>query len=333
MEAEQSSVGLLARTGLETQRWGYRRSQVDRFLLSATEGEGTWGGNSSSESWATLVRALVVRAMLLLGAETVIGAVTSPAVSATLLVLVVVAIQPLYGRRRFQRFVRLVGRQPSARIRYYVGAIAGSWMYVGAVAVIGALASRHPDTIGLTAHAANSQEGVGSTSAIVSAAIALTVSTAILWAADPKLVARVRRMVLPLTAILPRSRTERLIFAGVALTAGICEEILYRGFGIAYLRWLDPKMSHAAIIAITAAAFGMAHLYQGPRNVLLTGVVGVILASLTLATGTLMPAIVIHALIDLRVSFLPPKITKPADNQHAGAPSAERRFGVYLPAE
>jgi len=56
---------------------------------------------------------------------------------------------------------------------------------------------------------------------------------------------------------------------------------------------------------VTAAAFGFAHLYQGTRGVLLTGLVGAYLAWLTLSTGSLLPAIVIHALIDLRVLALP----------------------------
>jgi membrane protease YdiL (CAAX protease family) len=68
-------------------------------------------------------------------------------------------------------------------------------------------------------------------------------------------------------------------------------------------------MSRGEIVAITAAAFGLAHVYQGLRNVVLTGVVGAVLASLTLATATLLPAITIHVVIYLRISFLPAKVT------------------------
>jgi membrane protease YdiL (CAAX protease family) len=36
--------------------------------------------------------------------------------------------------------------------------------------------------------------------------------------------------------LLPRSSTDRLGFVAFAVTAGICEEILYRGFGFDYVR-------------------------------------------------------------------------------------------------
>jgi membrane protease YdiL (CAAX protease family) len=100
-------------------------------------------------------------------------------------------------------------------------------------------------------------------------------------------------------------RLERSVFALLAVTAGVCEELLFRGFGIAYLRWLWPGSPRVAVIAITAVAFGLVHLYQGPRGVVLTGLVGAYLAWLVLSTGSLLPAMVIHALLDLRILALP----------------------------
>jgi membrane protease YdiL (CAAX protease family) len=67
--------------------------------------------------------------------------------------------------------------------------------------------------------------------------------------------------------------------------------------------------------------FGFVHLYQGPRNVILTGVFGGLFAWLTLATGTLLPAIVIHVLVDLRIVFLPTALAEPP-------PSAEPPIGI-----
>ena len=64
---------------------------------------------------------------------------------------------------------------------------------------------------------------------------------------------------------------ERAIVAYCAVTAGVCEEILYRGFGITYVHWLWPSASHLQLIVVTSAAFGIAHSYQGLRGVVLTG--------------------------------------------------------------
>src|SRR5947208_2189146 len=96
-------------------------------------------------------------------------------------------------------------------------------------------------------------------------------------------------------ALLPRSAAERRMFALLALTAGVCEEVLYRGFGLAALRWAAPGLGHPALIAITAAAFGLAHLYQGPPGVVMTGLVGAYLAWIAIATGSLVPVMVLHA--------------------------------------
>ena len=109
----------------------------------------------------------------------------------------------------------------------------------------------------------------------------------------------------PVAALLPRTATERRMFALLALTAGICEELLYRGFGLAALRWAAPGIGNAALIVVTAAAFGLAHLYQGRMGVALTGLVGAYFAWIAISTGSLVPVMVLHALLDLRILGLP----------------------------
>jgi hypothetical protein len=52
-------------------------------------------------------------------------------------------------------------------------------------------------------------------------------------------------------------------------------------------------------------------MYQGPRNVVVTGLLGALLTWLTIVTGTLLPAIVVHIALDLRVVFLPSSVTEP----------------------
>jgi membrane protease YdiL (CAAX protease family) len=99
--------------------------------------------------------------------------------------------------------------------------------------------------------------------------------------------------------------TERRVFALLALTAGICEELLYRGFGLAALRWAVPDIGQPALIVVTAAAFGLAHLYQGRLGVTLTGLLGAYFAWIAIATGSLVPVMLLHALLDLRILGLP----------------------------
>jgi membrane protease YdiL (CAAX protease family) len=109
----------------------------------------------------------------------------------------------------------------------------------------------------------------------------------------------------PVAALLPRTPAERRAFAGLAVTAGICEELLYRGFGLAALRWVAPGAGHAELIGLTAAAFGLAHLYQGAAGLALTALAGAYFAWIAIATGSLVPVMVLHALLDLRILGLP----------------------------
>jgi uncharacterized protein len=97
--------------------------------------------------------------------------------------------------------------------------------------------------------------------------------------------------------ILPQSSVELIPYCALAVTAGICEEFLYRGFAIAALTrsgvpvWLG--------FLGTSILFGLAHLYQGRGGVLGTTILGLVFAGGRLLFGSLMPPIVWHSVIDL----------------------------------
>ena len=101
--------------------------------------------------------------------------------------------------------------------------------------------------------------------------------------------------------ILPASPRELLVFGALALTAGICEEILYRGYLLYYMRAWLPGI--AAIVA-TIVVFGLAHLYQGGRGILLTGLAGAVAMGLYLFTGSLAAPVILHATLDLANGFM-----------------------------
>jgi membrane protease YdiL (CAAX protease family) len=244
-----------------------------------------------------------------------VGYLAGPAALATVLVFGLVVVQPFAGRRRYRKLVERIRRQPAARVQHYVGGIVGEWVYVGVVAIIGGFAGRNAASIGLTVHELTARSAAIADEYMVLTAIGMVVTTVLVWKAGPQLLEVVWRQVRGFVELLPRTLQERLVFVALAVTAGICEEILYRGFGIAYTEWLIPGVGRPAIIVLTGAAFGLAHAYQGPRNVLLTGVVGGMFAWLTLTTGTLVPAMIIHALVDLRVAALPSTVAAEESRQ------------------
>ena len=61
--------------------------------------------------------------------------------------------------------------------------------------------------------------------------------------------------------LFPRSKSEMALFVVLSLTAGICEEFLFRGFVMAALfrAGLDPWL----VVVLSSAMFWLAQLYQG----------------------------------------------------------------------
>ncbi len=106
-------------------------------------------------------------------------------------------------------------------------------------------------------------------------------------------------------ALLPRTAGERRLFTVVGVTAGICEEWLYRGFFLAVVAALAGGLPTGVLVLVAAVAFGLAHAYQGRVGVITTGVLGGVMAAVYLDTGSLLLPVVLHALIDLRFLLVP----------------------------
>ncbi len=96
--------------------------------------------------------------------------------------------------------------------------------------------------------------------------------------------------------IVPRSNNERRLAMYTSLTAGVCEELLYRAFLMWYLmHWLPGY----GAIGISAFVFGLAHIYQGISGAVRALIAGVIFGLAYLLTGTLWLPIALHATIDI----------------------------------
>jgi len=112
---------------------------------------------------------------------------------------------------------------------------------------------------------------------------------------DEEALSRLRARMSRLEVMLPHSRPELSQFFKLSITAGICEELLYRGYLIWYLsHWFTFYVA----AAIAALVFGIGHVYQGWRGMITTGLVGAFLSAVYLVTGSLYAGMVIHALMD-----------------------------------
>jgi membrane protease YdiL (CAAX protease family) len=140
----------------------------------------------------------------------------------------------------------------------------------------------------------------------------------------PLLVPRARaRLAGPLAKLgwfLPSSPAERRWWVAVCVSAGVCEEVLYRGFLLRYLAGgvaAQPPFGLGGTSAVLVAAllFGAAHTYQGAVGILSTAAAAILFTALCVATGSLWLPMLVHTLIDLRVLLLWPAggVATPAD--------------------
>lgn len=99
-----------------------------------------------------------------------------------------------------------------------------------------------------------------------------------------------------LAPLIPRNRAELARYYGLSVTAGIVEEILWRGFLTWYLAQYLPLWAAASIGAL---GFGLAHAYQGWGQVPMITLVGAAFTGLYLLTGSVWLPIVLHIAIDV----------------------------------
>ncbi len=100
-----------------------------------------------------------------------------------------------------------------------------------------------------------------------------------------------------LEALLPRTRREKRLFAGLSFCAGTGEELAYRAYAVSMLIALTGSPVLALLVA--SAPFAVVHVYQGSIGLVRTYLLGVALGVSFLASASLWPAMIAHTLIDL----------------------------------
>jgi len=208
---------------------------------------------------------------------------------------VVLVAWPLYSAWSWPRRRQVLqSGDPDVRRRVTLGTIARQWTLAAAVGSAWWWEGRSLEVLRVT----TVPDGWQWAAVGVGAGLGLWFArNSLAAAADPEARAMARQIVDPaLLSLMPQTPTERLRFDALAVTAGICEEFLFRGVLWALLL---PWIEGAAALLVTSVAFGMAHLYQGRRGMLRTGMVGAVLGGLAWASGTLWLVVVLHAVVDM----------------------------------
>jgi membrane protease YdiL (CAAX protease family) len=104
-----------------------------------------------------------------------------------------------------------------------------------------------------------------------------------------------------ISAIIPLNWTEYKHFIFLALAAGICEEIVFRGFLINYLMQVFSFLPYIEWVAVLLPAiiFSISHAYQGYWAVLKIFGLALLFGLIYVHSKSLLLVIIIHVCIDL----------------------------------
>jgi len=96
--------------------------------------------------------------------------------------------------------------------------------------------------------------------------------------------------------MLPHRHIELTLWIALSVTAGICEETIFRGY--LQRQFMALTNSAPAGILLSAVAFGAAHAYQGLRMVILIALYGGMFGMLAHWRGSVRPGMIAHGLND-----------------------------------
>lgn len=105
--------------------------------------------------------------------------------------------------------------------------------------------------------------------------------------------------------IFPHSTVELFTYFALAITAGLCEEFLYRGFTMAVLAHIGFPVW--TVVLLSSVMFGLAHLYQGRGGLVGTLLIGIVFGMARIAYDSLVPVIFWHSALDMVAGVAGPR--------------------------
>jgi uncharacterized protein len=209
-----------------------------------------------------------------------------------LIFFVLAVLLPWRGRLRLQRMLALPQMTSRARLLLYGSTILFQWLAVAITVWRAEARGFRPEDLGLNLH--------GFLRILIASFVGAATLAALQWLN----LRRIGRSAGPAAAfmhklaerLLPQSPKELLPYLCLALTAGLCEEFLYRGFAMAALTRVG--FSTWQVVLISSILFGLAHLYQGRGGFVSTMVLGAVFGTARIAYDSLIPVMAWHFAID-----------------------------------
>jgi uncharacterized protein len=188
---------------------------------------------------------------------------------------------------------------PKARLHIYWLIL--SWLWLATIAAVCIMGPRALWYARLTPEEGKWVPGSLATGLIAVTSLAAMLAPVAFAARNPSAAFKLSLAVDKLRFALPASRRERFWWVLLSITAGICEECLFRSFLLHYLRANPWQLGLGGAVAIACLLFALGHLYQGVGAATGTGVLAFLFFLLFLGSGSLLIPMVLHAMADLRV--------------------------------
>jgi membrane protease YdiL (CAAX protease family) len=211
------------------------------------------------------------------------------------LVFIIAIVYPIAGLFGFRRLLHRVAAGESInRSELYRNTMIGHWTLLLICVAMWAGAARPWSALGLGLQL-DLWFALGAVLTVLGIA-ALLMQLRQVKSATQEEISGIRKRFGKLSLIIPQNGNELARFYGLSITAGIVEEILWRGFLIWYLGQFMPLWAAALVSVI---GFGLAHAYQGVANLPQVTVVGAAFTGLYLLTGSIWLPIILHAAVDI----------------------------------
>jgi len=223
------------------------------------------------------------------------------------LVFFLIVVTPLWDGYEIPRLK--ASTAPRKKIRFYQKIVAASWACaVVAVVTIGAATAVMIQRAAGEAAWLDPRSRAGVfLGGLIAGMLIVILLPAVLALRSEKIRLKAGKAAKRLAFLLPSTGEERRWWWLVCVTAGICEEVIYRGFLLHYLHVLPFHLSVTWALVVSSVIFGIGHLYQGVAGAASTVVIGFVLGAMFLMTGNLLLPIVAHAVMDLRVLAMLPE--------------------------
>lgn len=218
-----------------------------------------------------------------------------------LIFIVLGVLLPLRGKLRLQKLMVLPQIGPRERLSLYASTIGFQWIAAVVVAWRSWARGLGLEELGLVVH--------GHWRILIAAIVGAATVGGLQWLNLRRMgrsSGRAREFMQVLAErILPQTRLELVPFLALAVTAGVCEEFLYRGFAMAALT--RAGLPPWGVVLLSSALFGLAHLYQGRGGLLSTLVIGTVFGTARIAYDGLVPVMIWHFAVDAVAGVAGPK--------------------------